>query len=130
MLRPGKYWIGDLCYVMSDVWDEFCDKTIVEHNCIDGEMIIAGKLIAQYKTKYGDGLYRDENGNNYGVDAGLIGCIRVEDITDPKADLKLGRVVEFNRSFRTGSDEDGVIFFDDVRIATGDSAYDDYDDEE
>lgn len=138
MLRPGKYWIGDLCYVMHDVWDEFCNKTIVNNTCIYGEMEVAGKFIAQYGTMYGDGCYHDEDGHEYGVDAGLIGCIRVEDITDPGAHIGLGRIVEFKHVFRTGSTENGVIYFGNVRINTGnsdssdwefDSGYD-YEDEE
>ena len=37
-MPAGKYYIGDLCYVMNDAeWDEFCSITIDGHNVIDGE---------------------------------------------------------------------------------------------
>ena len=112
MMKPGKYWIGDLCYVMHDVWDKFCEKL---DEC--GEGTVNGKDIAWYYTAFGDGEYRDFEGCRYPVDAGLIGCILLSDITDPGADLSLGRIVTFGREFNTGYD-DGTIFFGDIRIDT------------
>ena len=37
MMKAGTYYIGDLCYVMHDRWDEFCSITCSEHNVLDGE---------------------------------------------------------------------------------------------
>ena len=116
MMPAGKYYIGDLCYVMHGEWDEFCDITISGSSCLDGEFSLKdGRLFASYGTMHGDGCY-----DGLSVDAGLIGCIRVEDIdlSDDSNDINLGMVVEFDRPFSTGS-RDGVIFFgDEININT------------
>ena len=131
MFRPGKYYIGDLCYVMHDKWDQFCEATISGNTCLDGEFDIEGVKVASYGTMYGDGSYRDDDGNEYGVDAGIIGCIRVEDIAESELkNLDLGHVHEFKEAFRTGATRDGTIWFGDVSIATGDTKYDEYYDNE
>jgi hypothetical protein len=120
MMPAGKYYIGDLCYVMHEEWDDVCDTTIVEHQCLDGEFKLKdGPRFAAYGTQYGDGFYYDQNGNGYAVDAGLIGCIRVEDIHEPIPE-KLACVHEFKQPFRTGRTPEGTIYFGNVKIETGD----------
>jgi len=142
MMQAGKYYIGDLCYVMSDnEWDEFCGITIKGNQCLDGEFEMKdGRKFATYGTAYGDGLYRSNIGTKHAVDAGLIGCIRVEDIRAEKYDNieSLGAVVEFQNPFTTAGgrgdrDWDGEIRFGHVRIETNPSDnydYDEYDLEE
>ena len=105
MMKSGTYYIGDLCYVMHDRWDEFCNLTIVGNKVLDGEFNLAdGRRFATFTTQWGDGTYKDELGNEYPVDAGLIGCIRVEDIAPEElANLESGRVVEFVQAFSTWS---------------------------
>ena len=119
MMKAGKYYVGDLCYVLHDRWDEFCELTINGHRVLDGEFNLAdGTRFATYTTMYGDGCYQDEQGNEYGVDAGLIGCIRVEDIAPAElTNLECGRVVEFAKDFTTFS-SGGVISFGGVSIDT------------
>ena len=60
-MPAGKYYIGDLCYVMSDAeWEEFCSITIDGHNVIDGEFQLKdGRRFATYGTAFGDGVYSD-----------------------------------------------------------------------
>jgi len=120
MMPAGQYYIGDLCYVMSDAeWNDFCSITIQGHRCLSGEFVLNdGRRFATYQTKYGDGLYQDQFENRYGVDAGLIGCIRIEDIRVDKYNIKeLGSIVEFKTDFVT-SYEDGVIKIGHVMIDT------------
>lgn len=119
MMPAGRYYIGDLCYVLHDRWDEFCSLTCSGSRVLDGEFNLAdGTRFATYTTRWGDGTYQDELGNEYGVDAGLIGCIRVEDIAPAElANLECGRVVEFVRDFATFS-SGGVISFGTVSIDT------------
>ena len=129
MMPAGKYYIGDLCYVMSDDWDEVCDLTIKDCKVINGEFEMKdGRRFAMYSTKYGDGLYRSNIGTKHAVDSGTIGCILVDDIIDiPKfeVDGKLGTVVTIDRSFST-AERDGLIVFGDVIINTdSDDWYDD-----
>jgi hypothetical protein len=95
-------------------------------------MDIAGVRVASYGTAYGDGEYLDGEGRRYPVDAGLIGCIKVDDI-DPSElkNLGLGNVVDFTYDFHTGSDGK-VLSFGHVYIDTDprdeEDDYEDYED--
>ena len=119
MMKAGTYYIGDLCYVMHPEWDEFCSLTINGNNVLDGEFNLKdGRRFATFTTKYGDGTYLDEQGNEYPVDAGLIGCINVKDITPSELEnLSSGRVIEFVQDFSTFS-AGGVLRFGSVVIDT------------
>ena len=119
MMKAGTYYIGDLAYVMHPEWDEFCSLTINGHNVLDGEFNLKdGRRFATFTTKWGDGTYKDEQGRTYGVDAGLIGCINVEDITPSELEnLKDGHVVEFVNDFSTFS-AGGIIRIGSVCIDT------------
>lgn len=106
MMKSGTYYVGDLCYVMNDRWDEFCALTIVGDKVLDGEFNLKdGTRFATFTTKWGDGNYFDQNGKSYDVDAGLIGCIRLDDIdlTNPENSLIGGNIVEFIQPFSTFS---------------------------
>jgi hypothetical protein len=129
-MPAGKYYIGDLCYVMHPEWNEFCALTIKGHECLDGEFTLKdGRRFATFGTAYGDGTYRSNIGTSHSVDAGLIGCIRVEDINDTtyNADRikELGAIVEFAEPFEVSEDQ-GLIRFGHVQIETAGG----YDDEE
>ena len=139
MMPAGTYYVGDLCYVMGPEWDEVCDLTIDRNTnrCIDGEFTLRdGRRFAVYSTAFGDGLYLDQHGNEYPVDAGLIGCIRVDDITRVGADARpnfgdLGRAFEFNEPFETSGGRwtnpnwNGTIRIGVIQIQTGDADEDD-----
>jgi hypothetical protein len=129
MMQAGKYYIGDLCYVMTDnEWDEVCSLTIKNNECIDGEFQFAdGRRFATYGTAYGDGEYRSNMGTAHSVDSGSIGCIRVEDICADKYDNieQLGAIVEFETDFVTGGGRgdrewEGTIQFGRMLIETDD----------
>lgn len=129
MMPAGKYYIGDLCYVMHDVWDEVCNLMFPTPMCapVDGEFTLKdGRRFAVYSTKYGDGLYPSNIGKNLSVDAGIIGCIKVEDIRDPEATdvaiKSLGTTYEFGTDFITDGDRrgTGTIQFGRVVVETGD----------
>lgn len=131
MMPAGKYYIGDLCYVMHDVWDEACDLMFPPNDPygppVDGEFTLKdGRRFAVYSTKYGDGLYPTNEGTNLSVDAGIIGCIKLDDIRDPEATpaaiKSLGMTYEFGTDFITDGDRlgTGIIQFGRVIIETGD----------
>jgi hypothetical protein len=129
MMVAGEYYIGDLCYVIEE-WDDFCSVILDGDNVHDGEMTMPdGRKFASYGTAHGDGVYEDQFGHEYCVDAGLIGCILVSDITRKDYDdlTRLGRIKVFDRDFITGS-ERGVITFGNIRIDT-DPEYDEYEEE-
>jgi hypothetical protein len=115
---------------MHDEWDEVCHLMFRgrnDHGCNEGEFELKdGRRFASYTTKYGDGSYYDQYGHTYGVDAGLIGCIAVDDIRQETARmLDLGAVIEFKSDFYTsggrdglGRDWDGVIKIGHLEIET------------
>jgi hypothetical protein len=126
MMPAGTYYIGDLCYVMDGEWNEFCQLTIKDNTCLQGKFTLAdGREFASFSTRYGDGEYRASNGAKLGVDAGLIGCIKVEDITDdvdknyPQGLGELGTVVTFDKPFSVSGNRDtGRIRFGHITIRT------------
>lgn len=129
MMNAGKYYIGDLCYVMHGEWVEFCEITLNGHNVLDGEFKLAdGRCFATYNTKYGDGTYEASNGAQLSVDAGLIGCIKVEDIDqdNDRNHIEYGTIVEFDAPFST-YEENGIIHFGNISVDT-DPSYEEEED--
>ena len=136
MMEAGKYYVGDLCYVMTDdEWDEVCSLTIKGNQCLQGEFNLKdGRRFAMYNTAWGDGVYRDQFKRDYSVDAGSIGCIKLSDIKADKYDNieELGNISEFGMDFTTSGgrgnpDWDGVICIGGIKIQTD---ADDWEDEE
>jgi hypothetical protein len=126
-LAAGTYYVGDLCYVLGNRWDEFCDLTIDGNDIKEGVFTMAdGTQFVFFGTAYGDGLYYDQYGNEYPVDAGLIGCVLVDRV-DSDANLTSGKVHAFEKAFYAVSDGK-VLNFGNVSIDT-DSEFeeDDYD---
>lgn len=120
MLKAGTFWVGDLCYVINDRWDEVCSLLFSKENKKSGgEFVLEdGIKFAIYSTAWGDGSYEDNEGNIYGVDAGVIGCIKVDDLYKMgEAPSGLGTIHEFTKDFETGYN-DGVITFGDIIINT------------
>lgn len=125
MMPAGKYYVGDLCYVMHDEWDECCGlffRGRTDHGCNEGEFNLKdGRRFANFNTMYGDGCYESNLGTSHGVDSGSIGCIRVEDIRDEITEQgmkNLGAVITFDMPFNV-TKQDGDICFGRMRIATG-----------
>lgn len=114
MFPAGKYYVGDLCYVMHDEWDEVCGlffKGRDDHGCNEGVFTLKdGRRFASFNTKFGDGCYFDQYGNEYGVDAGLIGCIAMNDIdlTVDGNSTDGGQIVEFMHDFIVQGRQDGT----------------------
>ena len=114
MMVAGRYYIGDLCYVMHDAWKEVCDLIFAEdHGCIEGEFTLKdGRRFAMYNTAYGDGVYTDQYGREYSVDSGSIGCILLDDIRDESYDderlSELANISDISVPFETGNNR-GVI---------------------
>ena len=121
-MPAGRYYIGDLCYVMHDEWGEFCEITMPNNQCVDGEFVFAdGRRFASFGTAHGDGVYQSNIGTSHSVDAGLIGCILIDDIRDNTRDIKrLGAIVDFDQPFEVSEDH-GLIRFGHVHIETAGS---------
>jgi hypothetical protein len=68
----GEYYIGDLCYVLGDnVYDNIFGGTGYEPGVYEEKD--TGRVFAVNSTAYGDGCYRGDDGNEFCVDAGIIG---------------------------------------------------------
>lgn len=125
MMVKGDYFVGDLCYVLHDEWDEVCELLFAgrdDHGCNQGEFNLKdGRRFAIYNTAYGDGCYSDQNGREYGVDSGSIGCILLQDIDVMHHDNCIGdgQSITFDQDFYTGS-QDGKIMIHNVCINTAD----------
>jgi len=130
MMKAGKYWVGDLCYVIrDDEWMEVCNGMDTEEN---NEILLKrGVRVALVGTAWGDGSYYDKSGQEYGVDSGTIGCVLLEDIQDdPKNYLVGGHVVDFPEDFSVVR-VDGVISIGHIEIDTDpEEEFDDEDEDE
>lgn len=123
MMKAGKYYVGDLCYVMNDVWDEVVDLIFTKDGRpLNGEFNLKdGRRFAIYTTAYGDGTYYDGEGGRYFVDAGVIGCIAMDNIdtSNERNDVDGGNVIVFKEDFNTSSDGENITIGN-VTILTGD----------
>ena len=134
-MPAGKYYIGDLCYVMHPEWDECCELFFPANHPprgVEGEFTLAdGRRFASFGTAYGDGGYRSNIGTYHSVDSGSIGCIRMEDIRDNQYNNieELGAFVEFTEPFEVSEDQ-GLIVFGHVQIETADGDTIDEEDDE
>ena len=124
MMPKGKYYVGDLAYVMTDdEWDEVCGLLFEgrnDHGVNQGEFTLKdGRRFASYNTKYGDGRYQSNMNTEHCVDSGGIGCILIYDITATKYEHinELGAIVDFDTDFMTGN-EDGQLQFGRMLIET------------
>lgn len=131
------FWVGDLCYVLGDVWEEVCDLIFPgnsEKGVYGNHTLKDGREFVVFSTYYGDGYYPDQFGNMYPVDAGIIGAARLADIRDLPIRPDLGSLHNLSPSdvFENSYDEDGTIVIGGVvRVDTkGGSDDDDEDDED
>ncbi len=125
-MTPGIYYVGDLCYVMHDCWDEVCGQSI------EGQYKLKdGRSYAIHRTAYGDGLYSSNIGEKFSVDSGTIGCIPIKDILDDvklQEILYLGAIVYFPYSFDT-ENQQGLIKIGHITIDTGYDEFEEFDED-
>lgn len=134
-LEAGTYYVGDLCYVLSE--DDY-DEIVCTFQYNDGEVYtINGFTFAWAHTAYGDGCYTDSEGNHYPVDAGLIGILRVDDHPEFLQELLAHNASlkedgwEWKRNLFTFNEEFFIEFSDGVFNINGNIIHtDDSEDEE
>ncbi|HEY6965879.1 MAG TPA: hypothetical protein VI229_00295 [Burkholderiales bacterium] len=115
----GEYFLGDPCYFFThDDWSkvlETCDT----FNSPVGRAP-NGDSVLGFGTKYGDGTYRDNEGREYGVDAGMLGLIPVGAITRERGEVeRLCHRVKFAQPTLCVN-FDGAMQFGRIRIDTRD----------
>ena len=112
-LPAGKYWIGDLSYVMEDYFDRHL--YMVENGAYQTDN---GINFARFSTAYGDGFYSDYEGNSYGVDTANIGCVSSEGVME-ESDEEYGKYFTFDYPFKCiWHETGGYIQFGDIWIQT------------
>jgi hypothetical protein len=130
-MPAGTYYIGDLCYVLHERWEEFCDISFNSHERLDGKhQFKDGTEFVAFGTAYGDGAYLDNKGNEYGVDAGLIGAVKVDAIIDQgENNVSFGHIHTFDAPWEAYAD-DGVLHFGKIVIDTKGEEEDQEDEED
>ena len=135
VLPAGRYYVGDLCYVLGDRWDEVCSRVINGDNCRDGVFTLEdGTQFAMMTTCYGDGQYEDNIGRRYSVDSGSIGCVLASKCDSDS--YSGGQVIDFTQPFMVRVVSEGErwlaksykLCFGRVQVETGFCG--DYDDDE
>jgi predicted DNA-binding WGR domain protein len=120
---PGKYYIGDPCYVMKDaLYDQWGEENDWEGA---GVYTVNGQTFACSHTAHGDGEYKGSDGKDYGVDAGIIGVVpeAMFDLEDNPNAGDMGRFVDVTKTLTFHADG-GVFSFsidgEDLTIDTKD----------
>ena len=118
----ATFWIGDLCYVMHDVWDEVCSMCAYDNSRWEYQLE-DGRTFFLFSTAWGDGVYEDQQGGSYPVDSGTIGAILLSDIRDDTYSnlYEMGCIHDFESALTKGDCQynHGEIVFGSVRIDTG-----------
>lgn len=115
-LEAGRYWVGDLCYLITGPkWNSVCEFLGNGPEMREGVFTLDGRKGAIFGTAYGDGVYHDQEGNEYGVDSGTLGIFPAG-LMDSKW-AGLGTVFEFPEDFPV-SCVDGEMRFGHIRIRT------------
>jgi len=113
----GSYILGDPCYaVPNHEWGQLLQSCNYFENPV-GKITRHDKSdyhVVAFGTRWGDGTYRGSDGNDYPVDAGLIGLVPVEMVED----LADHTIVEFNRDTLCVNDGSGNLRFGHITIDT------------
>lgn len=118
-LPAGTYYIGDPCYVIGTKQHEEWTDILGATNFFDGEVYeVRGHKVWAHGTAHGDGVYADNLGNHYGVDAGLIGAIPIGMVDDMDEAKKLGHIHDFENDFSCSYANGKLNFGDLVLIDT------------
>lgn len=135
-IKAGTYWVGDPCYAFRDdrhdMWMQWLEAADYMNNSLVllAEVPGTGFTVLGFSTSWGDGCYEDEDGNEYPVDAGLIGLVPAEFARMFGNKKPFGmRKVTFSSDFEAFIDYRGgafrsgqhhIITFGDIKIETGD----------
>lgn len=128
ILPAGTYVVGDPCYAISDEswipWLEAAGMYEYHARGVDLDLFVApiitdGPEVAAVSTVYGDGVYYDQRGRAYGVDAGLIGAVPLEAAVKDTWAMTDAHLVEFTEPFAVYRDSEGVIHIGALLIPTG-----------
>jgi hypothetical protein len=139
IVPAGRYWLADPCYSISndEVWMELLTSSNFFMDSPVGTS--KGYEVLAFGTAYGDGVYPDNRGREYAVDAGLIGLVPMElreseygvvDAPDTYMAGMFGQELVFTTDTKCWTDGEGGLYFGDIVISTGDSTADEDEDED
>jgi hypothetical protein len=120
-MHKGRYYVGDLCNVLTDNEREELSDTIGKFTLADGREVVI------FKLPYGDGIYPDFKGRNHLVDSGTIGLTLAVGLKE--TGTVSGHIVDYKDIFHCMSanldhPEKGMVAFilfgDEVDINTDD----------
>lgn len=115
----GTYFVGDIGQVTShETWTQFiCRKDEPEFlRKYKGDTFRYKDIpVAMYSTFHGDGVFEDQDGREYAVDSGTVGCIP---LTAVEGDTGFGQVIDFPEQFTCAKRKDGTIRIGNVIINT------------
>lgn len=122
-LPAAAYWCADPCYLIQCdggndrwmAWLEACDYRN-NHALLDG--LVDGHRVVAASTAHGDGVYEDQEGRDYPVDAGLIGVVPAALWTGAAAPFG-AHLIEFPAPFDVSATAKGLIKLGHIRIRTG-----------
>lgn len=116
VVPKGSYVIGDPCYaVPNQDWGDL----LLSCNYFESPIGYVNHgmqkfPVLAFSTKWGDGSYHGTDGNEYDVDAGLLGLVPVE-LLDDLADHK---IVNFSKDSLCIDDGSGKLKFGHITIDT------------
>lgn len=106
-MPAGQYWVGDPCYaVPNERWQKWLEAADYENAVRFLLAELDGHPVLGIGTAYGDGLYTDDQGRDYPVDAGLIGVVPVE-VARP--DVTGMHLVDFEDDFECRYDDGTIV---------------------
>lgn len=127
-LPPGRYFIGDPCYTAGyddPAWQKWVNVTM---SSARDELCVGtynGYPVVGASTAYGDGVFYDQTGTEYPVDAGLVGVVSadlIERMGVPDSEYSnCGKFVTFDEETFLSRDSNGTITIGDTVIVTGDA---------
>jgi len=125
-LPAGTYYIGDLCYIFTDEeWSYHCKQVFADGKQFIGIFHTRKNIpFANFRTKYGDGLYFGDDDDKYYVDSGTIGCFPLRDLPkdalENSTKMAKGIITTFDEPFNVYYNKGpGNIVFDPIYIYTG-----------
>ena len=123
-MKAGAYWVGDLCYLIpQEDWSVVCQTLGDGREPVGGSFTLGGHEGAIFPTAYGDGVFFDQLGREFGVDSGTLGVFPAGVYESPFSDG--GVVVDFPEDFSV-SCVDGEMRFGHLRIKTKGGARPDF----
>lgn len=118
LMPPGEYYITDPCYCFNhDTWTELGDSIRWWEDEEKPVVEFRGRPLLSFSTAHGDGCFTDNDGQEYGVDAGMIGLVPVS-IAEKEPHHTLARRVTFTKKTRCSRSSDGVLRFGQFTIKT------------